>query len=218
MYVYNNFFLFLQMDKSEIYALILLLDKIEKKQIETRDDTERRCLRSDEEKVKLALAQRIFDLPLDTPIFGDGPNVTIDPLNSSQELKTTDLSLTMEKLDSTEEDGPNFDFSEEENPRKNISPTDELQPDFTFEPSFEESPIRPKKSMITINKTNQKEENNDTETDSLAAKFENFLRSKGGIGIQQPIIDENKEPNKRETKETNVKQKSKLPVRAPKKN
>ena len=204
------------MDRSEIYALILLLDKIEKKQLETRNETERKCLRSDEEKVKLALAQRIFDLPLETPIFGDNPNATLDPLNSSQELKTTDLSLTMEKLDSTEEDGPNFDFSEDEKAHKNISPTDELQPDFSNEPSFEESPIRPKKVQNAANTSIQKEENN-TEKDSLAAKFENFLRSKAGINLQQPTIDENKEPNKRESKESNAKQKSKLPVRAQKK-
>ncbi|EAY23502.1 hypothetical protein TVAG_071660 [Trichomonas vaginalis G3] len=151
------------MERAEIQALLALAERIQTKIITESDIRARQCLITDLEKVKLAIADRVFDLPLEVSIFDNEM-----PLDVSQDLRSTDLSMTIEKLDSS--DSPNFTFgeSEQDDPNSTIGKNSTLGvtdsgPDFTFEPnSTDEVPLKQPAS-----------------NEELAAKFQNFLKKKG---------------------------------------
>lgn len=153
------------MERAEIQALLALADSIQRKILIENDMRARQCLISDLEKVKLAIAERVFDLPLEVPVFD-----TEIPLDMSQDLKSTDLSMTIEKLDSS--DSPHIEFFSDEPIENDANSTmnnnnstfgaTESGPDFIFEPnSTDEDPIKQPKS-----------------NEELAAKFQKFLNKK----------------------------------------
>ena len=93
------------MEKVEIATLMALSERIQDRILEERNEKIKSCLNSDLEKVKMVLAQKIFDLPLDSGIF-------LEDMNVSMDLQYTDLSLDVEQLDST--DAPHFEFTEDD--------------------------------------------------------------------------------------------------------